>query len=76
MSWTEKLPKIDNADEEKQVSNIRPDYVVSPESFHQSYFLIPTSNGNNLIHLFITQTPEGEMKYSFCSSWVVLDFVF
>ena len=29
------------------------------------YFLIPTSNGNNLIYLFITQTPDGEIKHSF-----------
>ena len=30
--------------------------------------IIPTSNENNLIYLFITQTPEGEIKHSFCSS--------
>ena len=46
------------------------------------YFLIPTSNENNLIYLFITQIPEWEIKHSFCSSWVVcsswvtLNFVF
>ena len=26
------------------------------------YFLIPTSNKNKLIYLFITQAPEGEIK--------------
>ena len=37
---------------------------------NDNYFLIPTSNENNLIYLFITQTPEGEIKQSFCSRWV------
>ena len=30
-----------------------------------SYFLILTSNENNSIHLFITQTPEWEIKAQF-----------
>ena len=29
------------------------------------YFLIPTSNENNFIYLFITQKPEGEIKTVF-----------
>ena len=33
-----------------------------------NYFLIPTSNENNIIYLFITQTPKGEIKHIFCSS--------
>ena len=33
-----------------------------------NYFLIPTSNKNNLIYLFITQTHKEEIKLSFCSS--------
>ena len=40
------------------------------------YFLIPMSNENNLICLFITQTPAGKIKHSFCGSWAALDFVF
>ena len=40
------------------------------------YFLIPTSNENNVIYLLITQTSKGEIKRSFYSSWVALDFVF
>ena len=35
------------------------------------YFLIRTSNENNLIYFFITQTPKREIKHSFWSSWVV-----
>ena len=31
----------------------------------KDYFLILTSNENNLIYLFITQTPEGEIKTQF-----------
>ena len=30
-----------------------------------NYFLIPTSNKNNLIYLFITQTHKEEIKLSF-----------
>ena len=41
-------------------------------NFFYCYFLIPTSNENNLIYLFIIQTPGGEIKHSFCSSWVAL----
>ena len=29
---------------------------------HCFYFVIPTSNENNLIYLFITQKPEGDIK--------------
>ena len=29
-------------------------------AFFCYYFIIPTSNKNNLIRLFITQTPEGK----------------
>ena len=32
---------------------------------NDNYFLIPTSNKNNLIYLFITQTPEGERNTGF-----------
>ena len=32
---------------------------------HCYYFLIPTSNENNLIYLFITQTAEREIKTQF-----------
>ena len=34
-------------------------------AFTNYYFLIPTSNENNLIYLFVTQTPEGEIKTQF-----------
>ena len=37
---------------------------------NDNYFLIPTSNKNNLIYLLITQTTKGETKHSFYSSWV------
>ena len=30
-----------------------------------NYFLIPTSNENKLIYLFMSQTPEGEIKTVF-----------
>ena len=37
-------------------------------------FFTFTSNENNLIYVFITQTLEGLIKHRFCSSWV--DHVF
>ena len=42
---------------------------MSYDNMMKNYFLIPTPNENNLIYLFITQTPEGETKHSFCNSW-------
>ena len=39
-----------------------------------NYFLIPTSNENDLIYLFITQTPEGEILYSSVIVYLHIDW--
>lgn len=31
-------------------------------SYNYSYFLVPASNENNLTYLFMTRTPEEEIK--------------
>ena len=39
--------------------------------YKTNYFVIPTSNENNLILLFITQMSERETKTLFYSNWLV-----
>ena len=43
-------------------------WIFSRGEINGNYLLIPTSKENNLIYLFITQTPEGEIKTQFCRS--------
>ena len=40
-------------------------WIFSRGEINGNYLLIPTSKENNLIYLFITQTPEGEIKTQF-----------
>ena len=40
-------------------------WIFSRSEINDNYLLIPTSKESNLIYLFITQTPEGEIKTQF-----------